>query len=382
MIKLEELIIKYYTSSLTKAETDTLLRLLEDPKNQKLFKKYTRDYYNLELGLQHISLEDEFSDLWKEMESRKRKQLVPRQYFRMAAVFVLLLSLGGLLFWYSGDSQEIINENAVQITLGDGTVKILEEAGKTKLVGAKGQVIGVQQGNSLDYKNPDDSSESRQEKLTFNELTVPYGKKFHLVLSDGTKIYLNSGSTLKYPQKFMKGNTRQVFLEGEGYFSVAKDINHTFIVTTGDMDVRVLGTEFNVSSYTEDSTAHTVLVEGAVSIYEKDNKFYSENGLVMEPGYKAEMNKNSGNISLEKVDTEIYTGWTEGKIIFKNTPFTVIRKKLERHYNVSIQNNNKALDEKTYNAVFDIESIEQVLKTLNEHYPIEYTYKKNEIIIN
>jgi transmembrane sensor len=214
-------------------------------------------------------------------------------------------------------------------------------------------------------------------------LTVPFGKRFALLLSDGTKVHLNAGTSLKYPVKFLKGKERKVFLEkGEAYFDVAKDAKHPFVVNNDKINVRVLGTQFNMSSYPEDANITTVLVEGSVSLYASELEYDANKATLLESGFKADWNKSTTSFKVDKADVEIYTAWIDGKIILKHMTFNSIIRKLERHYNVEITNNNKALGEDFITATFDIETIEQVFEVINEIHSIDYKINKNKIIIN
>lgn len=241
-----------------------------------------------------------------------------------------------------------------------------------------------QKNNILNYETEisNSSNNTKNETLVYNELYVPYGKRLQVILSDGTHVHVNAGTTLKYPIRFIEGKERKVFLEGgEAFFDVTKDEKNAFIVNVNKQNIKVLGTRFNVSSYPEDEINHVVLVEGSVSLYENSKAHNDDEAILLEPGFKAGWNTKHNNILISEVDTSTYTGWIEGKLIFKNIPFKSIRKKLERFYNVTIINNNKVLDNNTYNAVFDVETIDQVLETLNENYPIEYVIENNQIII-
>ncbi|MDO9580871.1 MAG: FecR family protein, partial [Bacteroidales bacterium] len=255
---------------------------------------------------------------------------------------------------------------------------VIQTSGEQQRINISGKVVAEQSGNKLNYEK-----ENSAEELAYNILTIPNGKKFQVVLSDGTEVHLNSGTVLRYPVKFIAGLNRKVYLlQGEAYFDVAKDVKHPFVVNADYMNVRVLGTEFNVSTYPEDLSINTVLVEGAVSIFGNDKKYDNANSLELKPGFKASWNKDKNNISVEEVDTNIYTSWINGKLIFKNSQFKNIIKKLERHYNVTIINNNAKLNEQYYDATFDTETIEQVLNSFNKSYKIEYTITNNKIIIN
>jgi len=308
---------------------------------------------------------------------RKKFVLKALQYAAVGLVFF------GLGYGYyrttipkNGEGQMSSHENAITLQLSDGTIKAISEDESTSIVNRNCHRVGLQKGNRLIYH-----SASTIKELAYNTLSVPYGKQFVLILADGTKAHLNSGTTLKYPVQFKKGRTRDVFLEGEGYFEVAKDKTHPFIVNANTLRIRVLGTRFNVSAYTDDEHISTVLVEGSVGFFEKDQMFDAVNDQRLNPGQKADWQKKNGSIQIEEIDTALYTGWMDGKIIFNHTPFKEIRKKLERNYNVTISNKYHELDEVRFTASFDTETIEQVLQAFSKNYPMRYTVNDRKIDI-
>ena len=138
----------------------------------------------------------------------------------------------------------VSDTESITIQLEDGNTQIINENRTSQLIDKNGNVLGQQSGNQLVY-----NSDVKNDVLVYNTLTVPYGKQFELQLSDGTNVHLNAGTSLKYPVKFVKGKNREVFLNGEAFFNVAKEVNHPFIVNANEIDVRVLGTQFNISSY-------------------------------------------------------------------------------------------------------------------------------------
>ncbi|GGW29060.1 FecR family protein [Arenibacter certesii] len=129
---------------------------------------------------------------------------------------------------------------------------------------------------------------TQKAELVYNTLSVPNGERVDLMLSDGTKVILNSGTSLRYPVQFLGSESRQVFLDGEAFFMVAKDSHSPFVVNTEDIKVRVLATKFNWSSYPEDQFVNTTLIEGSISVYNSSQTFDSSNACVLEPGHKAE----------------------------------------------------------------------------------------------
>jgi transmembrane sensor len=308
-------------------------------------------------------------------------RLYSRNILKYAAIFIGIVGIG--YFFTSkiefNSREELIVENKeITLQLDNGTTKTIDPVAEEKnILNSVGEVISVQKKGKLLYEG-----ERKVEKLAYNQLRVPRGKRFEVVLSDGTKVHLNAGTSFKYPVKFIEGENREVYLEGEAYFVVAKDKNHPFIVNTSDIDIRVLGTQFNVSSYKDDDKINTVLVEGSVSVSKKMDAYNENNVTIIEPGFSAVWNKNQKKIELNKVNTEIHTSWISGKLVLKNTAFKNIRKKIERQYNVTIINHNKKLDNQIYNVNFDAENIQEILKTLNESFEINYKIVDNQIIIN
>jgi len=305
--------------------------------------------------------------------------------FKLLKYAALLVSILGVSYFYlfqnkvvdSKNNQLLTSENNIILELESGKTKVIDIKSESEIINKSGNIVGNQIGNLIDYK-----IKNNVENSTYNTLKIPYGKKFQIILSDGTRVFLNSGSSLKYPVKFLKNQDRQVYLlNGEAYFDVTKDSRHPFIVTSNNMNLRVLGTKFDIYSYPEDKTINTVLVNGSVSLYKKNEIFDTAKTTLLTPNHKASWNKTSSKISIQKVDTSIYTGWKEGKLIFKNISFYNILKKLERHYNVTIINNNKELEKQYFNAAFDLETIDQVLNSFNKSFPLKYTIKNNHIII-
>ena len=392
---IEFIIEKYLEGSASEQEVTLLKDWLLADNNKKVFQEQIEIQYLLDHKFEAYDIDQAYEKLMRLIEDTSviplNKKWKYRSLLKYAALFVGLI---GLTFVvkneFFGNQKLQINENAITIQLENGNVEVISETGEKTILDKNGNIIGVQEGNIINYNtdalvdNTEGGLENQNnaESLKFNELNIPYGKIFKLVLSDGTIAHLNSGTSLKYPVKFLNGKYRKVFLKGEAYFEVAKDAKHPFVVNTNGVDVRALGTQFNVSSYSEDQNINTVLVEGSVGVYKNNEAFNINTSTILTPGLKADFNKNNQKTLIEAVDTNIYTGWVNGKLIFNHMPFKDIVKKLERHYNVSIQNNHKEIGNETFTATFDIETIEQVLESFNRNYKIEYSITDNKIIIN
>jgi len=296
--------------------------------------------------------------------------------FKYAAIFIGLLVMA--YFFMPGNNNVLttnVAEKSIKLKIGDDEVKIIKLGVEQQIVSSSGKILGNQIGNKINYY-PD----SDVEELIYNELEIPFGEIFNVQLSDGTLVYLNSGTKIRFPVKFINGQKRVVFIDGEAYFKVAEDKEHPFVVTADEIAVEVLGTEFNLSSYKEDREIRTVLVEGSVSM---SNSISSKN-VVLVPGFMGAWNKATQITEVEKVDIGLYTGWVNGELIFRKSSFDDMAKRLERRYNVAIHNYNSDLANKKFNARFsvEIESIEDVMKSINEIQPIDYEITDQKIIIN
>lgn len=385
---MEKLIIKYLTDTISEKELNLLKDWLGETKNKEYFKTFVNANRFLENEYANINIEVAYQKIIKQTGIKEKpvKNLY-KKFFKYAATILILVSAGYFYqqgYFSENNSLIIANEN-VTLELENGEVKAISEQTNMSIVNTKGAVVGNQKGSTIAY-----NTSSEVEKLIYNTLTVPYGKRFELFLSDGTHVHLNAGSTFKYPVKFLPNQKRQVYLTGEGYFDVAKDVNNIFVVNVEKSAIEVYGTRFNVSAYTDDVFTDVVLVEGKVTVIIENRKAKTrlrkktqELKYPLKPGYKGIINKqNIGSYTQNKVNTSNYTSWVQGKLIFKNTSFKNMLRKMERHFNVTIVNSNKELDEEIYNANFGNISIYEVMKGLNTNYGIQYTIKENKIFIN
>jgi hypothetical protein len=380
MPNIEKLIVKYLNNSISKEEWDTLSLWIEQNRNSKEFKEYVRLNYAIEFIMREFNTEKTKNSLLERIKQDKRSIIFlnVKKYLKIAAVFAIVLSLGYIFMQkIIFETKEIVSptEDTIILELENGSFEVISEGEITEIKNAEGEVIGTQNGNRLIYNN----IQSDKEELVYNQLKVPFGKRFELEFSDGTIAHLNAGSSLKYPIKFLKEGKREVFLVGEVYLDVVKDANRPFTVNASDnLDIEVYGTQFNVSNFPEDETTEVVLVEGSVGMHVAEN----DKTLILEPGFKGSYNRQQKNITTKPVITDIYTSWINGGLVFRQISLENILKKLERHYNVTITNNNVEYSQKQFNANFGNEPIETVLNYFKNTYGIDYTINANQIIIN
>ena len=196
----------------------------------------------------------------------------------------------------------------------------------------------------------------------------PAGQMTNIELPDGTLVMLNSGTKIQYSGDFTKGN-RQVYLEGEAFFDVQKDIEHPFIVKTELLGVKVYGTSFNIQSYIEDRAFSVTLIEGNIGILNKKGEEVTK----LVPGEKAYYSESETTIDIGQVDTEMYTSWKEGLVTFRNEKLKDIAKHIERWYNVEIIIQKEGLgDERYFGTILKNKPIDQILEVFKHTTSLQY----------
>jgi len=210
------------------------------------------------------------------------------------------------------------------------------------------------------------------------EVEAPAGSRMHIVLGDGTRIWLNHGSKLKYPLRF-EGENRKVFLTGEAYFEVAHNEKVPFIVGTTLVEVKATGTAFNVSAYPGDENIETTLVEGKVILYEKESNHEIR---TLSPGECLKFEALKNDYTIESGHTEKNIAWKDGLLVFKNERVEDIAKKLARWYNVEVEIDNEKVNDFTFTATFMDETLPQVLELMTLATPVNYQLTSREKLPN
>ena len=372
-------ITKLLLGTISEKEIVELRSWLKDPKNQAILETYVRDYHDLNLATIKNNLDEAYSKVSRQIDINKKPviRLFPN-WSRYVAAIILLI---GLAFIYqqgifSNTDQEFLvpRDESITLELDNGTIQTIDVNTFEEVRDSEGNVVGSQQHNQISY-----SRAMQKEKLVFNTLKIPNGKKFQIELSDGTVVHLNAGSSLRYPINFLNNGPRQVFLTGEAFFDVAKSESNSFIVNIDELDVTVLGTQFNVAAYGEDESIDVVLVEGAVGLNKKDQLDWQM--VQLTPGQKGSYSENSKSVTVKEVNTVQYTSWMQGHLVFRDLTFDQILAKLERHYNIDIVNTNAELGQEVFNASFDNVAIEEVLGYFNDIHSIDFRIEENKVLI-
>ena len=209
----------------------------------------------------------------------------------------------------------------------------------------------------LKIKEQDSLADGATKEIGYNTVNVPYGGTYTVELCDGTKVYLNSGTTLEFPSRF-DGKVRSVILKGEAYFDVARNVSKPFVVGVDEMKVKVLGTSFNVKSYVDEPGVYTTLVEGSVAIL-RDGQPEKK----IKPGEQAYYNKGVGTLSIAEVDVKEFTSWKDGVFYFKDIALEEILRIVSRWYDLEVFYMNQGAKSVIYSGKLPMySSVEDVLR--------------------
>lgn len=368
---MKKIIINYLNDSISSADLDRLKVWVQKPRNQEKFKDYVRIHNQLNALGNEVDSGKAYQKVLGLLDKPNKSRGI-RPILKYAAVLIGCSIIGYGIFKSTRDQVSTQIEPQIVLQLEDGSTQIVNEGQYAIINNTLGKKVTEQKEHELVYTQ--DTSET---VLRYNTLKVPYGKTFGLTLSDGSKVVLNAGSELKYPVQFIANEkNRMVFLNGEAYFEVAKNKEHPFIVTTSDLDLEVLGTQFNVTSYIDDAKTYAVLVEGKVAAH---NNWVDGDSKILHPEQKVFFENNQ--LALETVNVEKYVAWVNGQLIFVNDPYAVIKNKLERKYNITINNSYPTLHEINVTATFTNETIDQVLQTFQAYQPFDYTIKNGVVTI-
>lgn len=281
-----------------------------------------------------------FSKVLKEIEQKekfKRSLQVFSLVFKYAAVAIIFFSIGALLFYRENVIDPAFYSLNIDNRTPDNRTQLIRSNGESVVLDGQRAVLRYHKSGELVVNNDTLKPVQLNSKdgQVLNQLIIPYGRTSEIILPDGTKVTLNAGSRLAYPDLFA-GNTREVYLNGEAYFEVEHDSKHPFVVLINDLRIKDLGTRFNVSAYSSDTRIETVLTEGKVSIKQNNSGIFKM-ATELVPGQLASFNKQSGEISVKKVDIGDYVLWTQGLMKFETVDLSRIIKKIERYYNIRFE---------------------------------------------
>ncbi|MNJ98924.1 fec operon regulator FecR [compost metagenome] len=309
-------------------------------------------------------------------------KIYPWSLIASAAAVILCLSIG--LYFYVGKSNagrqfQFANDikpggNKAFLTLADGSKISLTDALDGKVAEQAGVSITKTKDGQLIYTVAQQGSVDGA--AVFNTIETPRGGQYQIKLPDGTKVWLNASSSLRYPAAFT-GNSRTVELKGEAYFEVAKDKRKPFKLRSARQELTVLGTHFNISAYTDESQVKTTLLEGSVQISPTEGEA-AKKGLVLKPGQQSQL--SAAGLTVKTADTEEAVAWKNGYFKFNDEDIATILKKISRWYDVDIQYEGKMTDKIFNGKVSRYGNVSEVLQILQLTGAIQFKIEGRRII--
>ncbi len=352
------------------------------PRHEKLFQRMLSHEYMEKSISRFVKTEEEEEKGWQKLQLKKSsgRSVTGMRWIPYAAVVILLLSIGSMFYFFgNGKQPEILpmTKNDVQ-TPGFRAVLILPDGRKVDLEDeklrsdlAENDSLLLVKTNSLEYRDIVTSDTTE----IFHTLEIPRGGEYLLTLSDGTVIYLNSESTLNFPVKF-QGKERKVYLTGEAYFKVAKNTEHPFVVTAGELNVLVTGTTFGVRAYKDEKDIQTTLESGHVTVRVEGKS------VKLVPNKQALFDKSTMGLEVRDVDVDLYLAWADGRLVYDNCPLEKILTDLERWYNIDVFYSRDEL--RSYQFSLNMEkheSFSKVLELIGKAEDVQFEIKGNTVIV-
>ena len=324
--------------------------------------------------------EEEFLYLEKSIYDRKSRRMTLRWSIAASIILLVGLFVGRTI---SGVRDIHEEQELAKSVMQPGTSKAI-------LMMADGKEVVLEQGQNLNIllnervrvatSNRGIVYEEHGKGVVteeYNKLTTPVGGEYSLVLSDGTKVFLNADSELKYPVEFSDGK-RIVDLKGEAYFEVHKDSSRPFVVRMNGAEVTVLGTSFNVNTYGDDGQIYTTLVNGSVRVSSVKNG----QAEVLKPGMQSVMDVQSGQLTVREVDVEPYVAWREGRFVFRAMTLDLIMRQLQRWYDFEVFYQNSELKDYEFRGVIKRDmDLDKVLSVIKATTNVDFEVKGKVITI-
>lgn len=334
---IETLYNQYLNNDISEEELDNFLQVLHTPEDE-------------------LTVSSLMDGTWREMFETQQSPVIPmykRTWIRIAAaaIIVIAFSAGGYYFFNNPQPKQIVETeqqqqlykndvapggNKALLTLANGTQIVLDSAANGSLTQQGNTKIIKLDNGQLAYDPLNHSSASPGTgKVLYNTISTPKGGQYQIVLSDGSKVWLNAASSLHFPASF-SGDERKVELTGEGYFEVAKNAAMPFRVSVNGMQIEVLGTHFNVNAYSDENAIKTTLLEGSVKIKNEVPANSGSSSIFLKPGEQADFTRDHNFRINSRVNLEEVVAWKDGNFEFNNTSIADIMRQVSRWYDVEI----------------------------------------------
>lgn len=384
---IDEWINSYLSGKLSEKERQELARWLDvSPEHKSMFCKELRMRLRVLAAVKNSRLEQMCDEVWLRvlpLVKRSRRKII--SWWVYAACVVLVVGLGGLLFWFlQPDVIEapVVLSNVLQTEAGNTKAVLLTSIGgkivlTDSVLSHSVEIPGVgliQDSLGVRFVEEEESI-AQEDTMGWNTIIVPERGEYFVTLTDGTRVWMNSASKLEFPVRFAE-NCREVHLEGEAYFEVTPDTQKPFLVNMGEKQVRVLGTSFNVMAYPEDNKTEVALLQGKVS-FDVAGKVF-----VLNPGEIATAERVKGEVMIRKGDVATIIAWKSGVFNFEDMDLVELTVKLSRWYGVDFVFEDMAAKELRFSgAVTKYRSLDYVLDMIAQTTNVEFIENQEKIII-
>lgn len=381
---IDEYILQFRRDELSPSQQKELLDWLKaDPGHQAYYQKMLQLYACIELAENCNTPRQTQDTIHKRLHRQIHIQRFKRNAWRLASVAAIVVAMvGSILLWNTHNTEtttpiptfgEAGSSKAI-LTLANGEKISLTEQARRYITTPEGNLIQQDSIGHLQI-HAIDSNKRQQTARLDNTVWVPQGGEYHLTLSDGTEVWLNAETKLKFPTRF-SGDKRIVELSGEAYFEVTHNASKPFIIRTDDINVKVLGTSFGVRSYQEENSIFTTLVSGSVEVQG------TLKNVRLTPSHQAIFNKSTQNLAIKQVDTELYIGWKDGKMLYDNCPLEEILRDLKRWYSFEVFYSNSHTKQIPFTLnIRKHEKIDGVLELMQKTGRVHFDIKGNTIIV-
>lgn len=381
---IDDLIVKFLNHELTKEEVYELKEILKKPEHEHYVKNEIKLHHLIQANLNSFNAQNAYNEHAPKTSKTKPVKVLRSSSvlkYAVAASIALLISIA----YFTRNEWNVINnsQKVVESSITAGTDKaVLTLEDGSEVVLEKGENYETDNitsnGKEIIYHK---ASKLPKEEVAYNYLTIPRGGQYFVKLSDGTRVWLNSESRLKYPANFIEGELREVELEyGEAYLEVSPSNLHKdakFKVISGNQNIEVLGTKFNVKAYKDETKIYTTLVEGKVLV---DNATLNK---ILTPGEQSVFNVINNSLDVNQADVNSEISWIKGDFVFNKKSLKDIMKVLSRWYDVNVVFENKTLEQSRFNGELSkYQNLEEILALIkNTNIISAYEIKNNTIIL-
>ena len=355
--------------------------LAASKKNREIYEGFKQGSY-LEQKLSDYNAVNRLGDYERFITTRrKRTRFSIKTFVRYAAILILPLGLALVLLLREKQPEPVIaisevitpGSHKAILTMGGGERIVLSDSTFTPLQEQNGMIVKIQN-SKVSYLTPTDTLISETTPI-YNTLQVPRGGEYNLKLADGTNVWMFAESEIRFPTRF-EGNKREVYLSGEAYFEVHHDPVHPFYVKTKSLDVKVLGTSFNINAYPEEEWVKTTLVEGSVKTLCGNHNF------IMKPNTQVAYNRKTQKVEYFPVNIQQYTSWKDGYYDFEDMPLKVLMQIFSRWYNIKLEFAKPELKELKFSGRLKrYDDLHSLFKMLEYTRDIKFIIGKDKIII-